>query len=196
MTLMQELLTILEEAEFLFGPRDRSYELLEPEIYERPFAQAFFYGGRKVRIYLTNHCKTDPYAVTYELAHEAIHLLSPVHHGEATVLEEGLATFFAGRYAYRIHGVERETNEPRYHAAMCAVAPLLGRNVLAIKELRARQPVISKIDERLLVEVAGVEPHHARFLCSDFESYGRSRRRSEQTGLSAHRLMKWLFLDW
>ena len=89
------------------------------------------------------------------------------------MLEEGLATFFAGRYAHRVHGVERDTTEPRYHAAMCAVAPLLAKNVLVIKELRARQPVISKIDKRLLVEVAGIEPHHARFLCADFESYRR-----------------------
>lgn len=190
MTLMQELLTILEEAEFLFGPRDRSYELLEPQIYERPYAQAFYYGRRKIRIYLTSQCGNDPYAATYELAHEAIHLLSPVLHGEATVLEEGLATFFAGRYAYRVHGVERETSEPRYHAAMCAVAPLLARNVLVIKELRARQPVISRIDERLLIAVAGIEPQHARFLCSDFESFGRSKTLNDLADLSAQRVMK------
>lgn len=196
MTLMQELLTVLEEAEFLFGPRDRSYELLEPQIYERPFAQAFFYGGRKIRVYLTNLCRSDPYAVTYELAHEVVHLLNPVLHGQATILEEGLATFFAGRYAYRVHGIERETSEPRYYRAMCAVAPLLATNVLTIKELRARQPVISKIDERLLVEVAGIELQHARFLCADFETYGQSRTRNEQAGLSTQRLIKWLFLDW
>lgn len=171
---MQELLTILEEAEFLFGPRDGSYELLEPQIYERPFAQAFFYEKRKIRVYLTSHCRDDPYAVTYELAHEAVHLLSPVRYGEATILEEGLATFFAGRYAFRVHGVERESQHPKYQAAMRAVAPLLARNVLVIKELRTHQPVISKINARLLVEVAGVEPQHARLLCSDFEKYGQS----------------------
>ena len=191
MTLMQELLTILDEAEFLFGPRDPTYELLEPQIYERPFAQAFFYENRKIRVYLTNHCRDDAYAVTYELAHEAVHLLSPVRYGEATILEEGLATFFAGRYAYRVHGVERESSHPKYQAAMRAVAPLLAKNVLVIRELRAHQPVISKIGARLLVEVAGVEPQHARLLCSDFET-GRSKTRIEQADISAQRVIKWL----
>ena len=39
-----------------------------------------------------------------------------------------------------------------------------------IKGLRQHQPQISKFDEKLLVEVAGVEPEHARVLCADFES--------------------------
>jgi len=34
--------------------------------------------------------------------------------------------------------------------------------------------VISKIDEKLLVEVAGVERSQAKFLCTDFRSYWRN----------------------
>jgi hypothetical protein len=45
---------------------------------------------------------------------------------------------------------------------------------LVIKHLRARQPVISKIDEKLLVDVAGIERSHAKFLCADFQSYWRT----------------------
>jgi hypothetical protein len=33
-----------------------------------------------------------------------------------------------------------------------------------------RQPLISRIDEKLLVAVAGIEPAHAKLLCADFES--------------------------
>ena len=43
-----------------------------------------------------------------------------------------------------------------------------------VKELRVRQPEISKIDERLLVEVARIELDQARFLCAGFESYLRT----------------------
>jgi len=39
--------------------------------------------------------------------------------------------------------------------------------------LRARQPVISKINARLLVEMTGIEPRLARFLAADFETYGQ-----------------------
>jgi hypothetical protein len=53
---------------------------------------------------------------------------------------------------------------------MRAVAPLLTKNKLVIKELRSRQPQLSKIDEKLLVEVADIEPDHARLLCANFES--------------------------
>ncbi|HET9788129.1 MAG TPA: hypothetical protein VFP47_13400, partial [Pyrinomonadaceae bacterium] len=44
-----------------------------------------------------------------------------------------------------------------------------------IKELRTRQPVISKIDEKLLVEVAGIKLSEAKFLCTDFRSYWRTQ---------------------
>jgi hypothetical protein len=57
---------------------------------------------------------------------------------------------------------------------MEAVSKLLAKNESVIKNLRTRQPVISKIDEKLLVEVAGVELSHAKFLCTDFRSYWRT----------------------
>jgi hypothetical protein len=57
---------------------------------------------------------------------------------------------------------------------MEAVSKLLVKNELVIKELRTRQPVISKIDEKLLVEVAGIERNQAEFLCKDFKSYWRT----------------------
>jgi len=60
-----------------------------------------------------------------------------------------------------------------YDAALRAVAPLLAKNKNVIKELRVRQPEISKIDEKLLVEIAGIELDQARFLCADFQNYWR-----------------------
>ena len=57
---------------------------------------------------------------------------------------------------------------------MRSVSTLLAKNKFVIKDLRTRQPVISKIDEKLLVEVAGIERSHAEFLCADFLSYWRT----------------------
>lgn len=171
--LKEELLKIVEEAEFLFGPRDSSYELLEPRITEKYYAQPAIYPSRKARIYLTSYSKTARYMAAAELSHEAVHVLSPISYGEAvTVLEEGLATYFSNRYVNRVYGVQFETTGDRhYDAALRAVSNLMANNEFVIKELRLHQPVISRIDVRLLVEVAGVDLDLARFLCRDFHRY-------------------------
>ena len=57
---------------------------------------------------------------------------------------------------------------------MRAVSALLAKNQFVIKELRTRQPVISLIDEKLLVEVAGIESAQAKFLSTDFLSHWRT----------------------
>jgi hypothetical protein len=172
--LMQELLKIFKEAELLFGPRDTSYQLSLPRFTECASSRTYIFGPlRMTRIYLSRESRTKPWLASLELAHEAIHLMSPVGFGVTpTILEEGLAEWFAQRYVGRVHDMvfERGAN-PKADAVMSAVSILLARNPAVIKTLRTRQPVISKIDEKLLVEVAGVERDQAKFLCSDFRSY-------------------------
>jgi hypothetical protein len=130
---------------------------------------------RKTRIYLSRDARTKPWIASLELAHEAVHVLSPVPFGSAlTILEEGLAEWFAQRYADRVHGLSFERAcDPKADDVMRAVSTLLAKNQFVIKELRTRQPVISKIDEKLLIEVAGVEPRQARFLCTGFKKFWR-----------------------
>jgi len=173
-TLMQELLKIFKEAELLFGPRDTSYQLSVPRITECASSRTYIFGPlRMTRIYLSRETRIKPWLASLELAHEAIHLMSPVGFGVTpTILEEGLAEWFAQRYVGRIHDLtfERGAN-PRADAVMRAVSTLLARNPLVIKTLRTRQPVISKIDEKQLIEVAGVELSDAKFLCTDFKRY-------------------------
>lgn len=173
-TLMQELLRIFKEAGLRFGPRDASYQLSIPRITECHNSRTLILRPlRKTRIYLSREAKTKPWIASLELAHEAIHIMSPAAFGSGpTILEEGLAEHFAQKYADRVHGLtfERGAN-PKADAVMRAVSSLLARNEFVIRELRTRQPVISKIDEKLLIEVAGVEPAQAKFLCTDFRSY-------------------------
>jgi hypothetical protein len=133
-----------------------------------------------------------------ELAHEAIHVLSPTIFGWApTILEEGLAECFAQRYVNRIHGIsfERGSN-PKADAVMQAVSTLLSKNGLVIKDLRTHQPVISKIDEKLLVEVAGIELSQAKFLCTDFKSYWQTPSSLGFAGQGAERLAACLRTIW
>lgn len=176
-TLMQELLRIFKEAELLFGPRDDSFQLSVPRITDCASSRSYIFRPlRMTRIYLSRDSRSKPWVASLELAHEAVHVLSPVPFGGAlTVLEEGLAEWFAQRYASRVHGLtfERGAN-PKADAVMRAVSSLLAKNELVIKKLRDRQPIISKIDEKLLVEVAGIELSQAKFLCTDFKSYWRT----------------------
>ncbi len=185
-TLMQELLRIFKEAERLFGPRDESYKLSVPRLTECNTSRSFIFGPlRMTRIYLSRDCRTKPWLASLELAHEAVHVLSPAAFGSGlTILEEGLAEWFAQRYVTRVHGLsfERGAN-PKADAVMRAVSTLLARNQSLIKELRTRQPVISKIDEKLLVDVAGIELSQAKFLCTDFKSYWQTQ--SAWSGLAA-----------
>lgn len=175
--LLQELTRIFKEAELLFGPRDTSYQLPVPRITECASSRTYFIPPlRLARIYLSRDARVKPWQASLELAHEAIHVLSPVPLGGAlTILEEGLAEWFAQRYADRLHDVVFERGaDPKADAVMRAVSTLMARNQSVIKTLRTRQPVISKIDEKLLVEVAGVELSQAKFLCTDFKSYWRT----------------------
>ena len=172
--LMEELLRIFKEAELLFGPRDDSFQLSVPRVTECASSRTYIIRPlRMTRIYLSRESRTKPWKASLELAHEAIHVLSPVtFNASLTILEEGLAEWFAQRYVTRIHDMsfERGVN-PKADAVMQAVSKLLAKNQSVIKHLRTRQPVISKIDEKLLVEVAGVERSQAKFLCTDFRSY-------------------------
>lgn len=175
--LMKELLAIFKEAELQFGPRDSSYQLSVPRITDCHSSRTYIIRPlRMTRIYLSRDSSTKPWIASLELAHEAIHILSPAAFGSGpTILEEGLAEYFAQRYANRVHGLtfERGSN-PKADAVMRAVSSLLAKNQSVIKDLRTRQPVISKIDEKLLVEVAGIEPVQAKFLCTNFLSYWRT----------------------
>ena len=179
-TLMQELLKILKEAELLFGPRDDSYQLSVPRITECASSRTYIFPPlRMTRVYLSRDSRTKPWLASLELAHEAIHLLSPAGFGGLTIMEEGLAEWFAQRYVNRVHGISLERGaDPKADAVMRAVSILLAKNGSVIKNLRTRQPVISKIDEKLLVEVAGIELSQAKFLCADFRSYWRKASHS------------------
>jgi hypothetical protein len=180
--LMRELLSIFEEAELLFGPRDDSVQLSMPRISECASSVTYIFRPLRIaRMYLSQGAKTQPWLASMELAHEAIHLIGPITFMDAltsdgyTILEEGLAEWFAERYVKRIHGMEFERcANPKYDAVLAAVSNLMSKNEFVIRDLRTRQPVISRIDEKLLVEVTGIEPAQAKFLCADFPNYWRT----------------------
>src|ERR1043166_1352708 len=197
--LMQELSRIFKEAKLLFGPRDSSFQLSLPRVTECASSRTYIFRPlRMTRIYLSREARTKPWRASVELAHEAVHVLSPVGFASGpTILEEGLAEWFAQRYVSRVHQMSFERgSDPKADAVMRAVSSLLAKNQSVIKTLRTRQPTISKIDEKLLVEVAGIEPGEAKFLCTDFQSYWRPCPWSGFASQGAERLAESLRSIW
>ena len=198
-TLMQELLRIFKEAEFLYGPRDTSFQLSIPRFSECASSRTLVFGPLRIsRIFLSRDSRTKPWLASLELAHEAIHVVSPVTFPTSlTILEEGLAEYFAQEYVKRVHRMSFDNDShPKTKAVMEAVSTLLAKNKFVIKELRARQPVISRIDERLLVEVAGIERSQAKFLCTDFQSYWRPSPLSKFASQGVEHLTAYLRSIW
>src|SRR5689334_25440969 len=95
---------IMEEAESLFGPRNPSYEILEPDIFDGDHTQGEYIQRKKIKLHLARRCADNHFYASYDLSHEAIHMLSPVFYGESTILEEGIATWFSHRYVRRRYG--------------------------------------------------------------------------------------------
>ena len=197
-TLMDELLKIMEEVEQLFGQRDRTYELLPPRITECGSAYPYVYLSGKVRIYLTAVAKYRVLA-SYQLSHEAIHVLGPTRRW-TTVLEEGLATWFSHAYTKRTYGLDLQAPNQWYDAAMRAVSPMMAKNRFVVRELRAREPHLSRIDEKLLVEVAGVELEQARLLSAPFESSWLAGSNWTESAVGGTKLFvngaRWIWESW
>jgi hypothetical protein len=116
----------------------------------------------------------------YMLAHECIHILSPVDIYTATFLEEGLATSFAHSYI-RDHSAGDWSHFPehwthsgdeRYDLARGLVECFLSKWPDAVLRLRARQPVISEITSELITQTyPGVPPSVARALTRKFHTH-------------------------
>lgn len=154
-TITSRLGQALDEAEKRYGPRDPSFTILGVEVNSRAQPQIRFRGNDKhVIVQITKGCSHDLQCAGYEMAHEVIHCLNPIKNGEATVLEEGLATHFAVEYAInKLDDKNREVSNPKYAYAMNLVRELLqayGDDV--IKRLRNAEPSLSAITPQLIYD--------------------------------------------
>ena len=197
--LMQELLKIFKEAELLLGPRDTSFQLSTPRFTECATSRSYIFRPLgTTRIYLSRDAKVKPWLASVELAHEAVHVMSPMTFGSSmTILEEGLAEYFGQRYAGRVHGYSFDKGaNPKADAVLRAVSTLMAKDESVIKKLRIHQPIVSRIDEKLLVEVGGVERSQAKFLCTNFQSYWGNNPLSDLAAKGAERVAACLRSIW
>lgn len=144
-TLASRLGDIIRNAEKIYGPRDDSYTILGVE-FGGAVPQIWYPGNcRHVVVQITPECATDPCRACYQMAHEAIHLLSPTGDSTTTVLDEGLATHFSASYVKKNFGVDWRANLPSYQDAAELVAELLSHEPNAIKLIRTRQPTLARV---------------------------------------------------
>jgi hypothetical protein len=113
--------------------------------------QVFFPTPSTVAIRLSSRCESDYLLGCYHLAHETVHLLSPVPRREITTLEEGLAVLFARDYIRSNIDIEFPLpTHDRYNHALSLVERFLSPRPDAILRLREHEPVISNITADLI----------------------------------------------
>ncbi len=171
-TITSQLGHMLQDAEKLYGERDSSYTILGVEVSDDTVSQIWFPGNCKhIAVQITENCLNDLSQAVFQVAHEVIHLLSPVKFGETTVLEEGLATLFSIEYPRdNSFGDKVPLSGKNYMTAYTSVQKLLQIDPLIIKKMRESEPTISKIDAALItVTNSNVPPDLAIKLTEQFE---------------------------
>jgi len=176
-TLASQLGCMLRLAESRFGPRDNSYTILGMEFIDDG-PRCWFPGNYgNVVIQLGTQCLLQPDRACFQLAHEAIHLLSPTGRRKANVLEEGLASHFQASYManhYPSNWPRSAIDWNRFQCESYAQAKRLVEEVLdgypdAIKWLRATEPTLSRItSEMIVVACRGVQQETAASLAARF----------------------------
>ncbi len=141
-TLASRLGHILRVAQDLYGPRDSSYTVLGVE-FGGPTPQIWYPGNcGHVVIQITPRCATDMNRASFQMAHEAIHLLSPSGGKRTTVFEEGLANHFSIRYMREHLGATWSADVDSYQHASDQLEQLLEIEPDAVRLVRQRQPAL------------------------------------------------------
>jgi hypothetical protein len=135
---------ILSTAERLFGSRDESYKI---ELKIEGDSTVTTKSEKTVEVKIPGYCLNDVEQGIFQLAHEAVHCLSPetIYIVPASVLEEGLATYFADVYSRQNRSKDYQIDD-RYNEAFEIVKKFLGSDEEVIKKIRLHQPMISKIE--------------------------------------------------
>ena len=169
-TLTSRLGQMLREIEFLYGERDKSYTLLGIEFQKDSPCNWYPGNCKHVIIQLSLSSQTNLPCALFELAHEAVHLLSPQGKQVANHLEEGLATFYSWHYMkktlnldYSHHGTKK------YQTAALMVQKLLSLRADFFIEARKFEPIISKISASLIMQLCPeFDEDMAQILTSSF----------------------------
>lgn len=160
-TLTRAIGWFIEELERRYGPRDRSWTFIGIEFHDgSPMCAPLPDSQRQIAIKLSKAAADDPKAAIRELAHEAVHLLSPAA-AKAPMIEEGVAVAFAKEMTDSL------PTDGVYPEALALYEQLVAIDRDAIRILRQCQPSFRAMDERLLMStIPGVTYDLAQKLCA------------------------------
>lgn len=161
---------MLSEIEGLFGERDKSWTILGIEFISDAVPQHWFPGNDKnIVIQLSCAVEDSIVGACWELAHEAVHMLSPTGGATVNFLEEGLAVYYAKQYVMTNFMFDHPIEPANYQEAYSLVKPIVEKYPDIIKELRKEEPTISKINAPLLLRhVPGMSEQVAQALSKTF----------------------------
>lgn len=153
-TIISLLGTILNDAEGLYGERDRSFNILGVELCDQDQPMIWYPGSRDGRkdviIQITKDCETNINKAVFQVSHEIIHCLCPKPGRHANVLEEGLATLFSTIESTK-HNTGYQPDSLPYVFAMEKVWELLRLDESIIKKARMIEPDFSLMTKELLL---------------------------------------------
>jgi hypothetical protein len=156
---------ILETAERRFGPRCEGWEFQGIRFHNAP-PEMVYVGPTAVEIRLSVRCESDLIEAVYQLAHEAIHMLSPSG-ATTTLMEEGVAADFATGYLLDTRSVlYSPTGKYRYAMILWHKLKRLDWGIIA--RMRKEQPVISRIDAAMIRKYSPLDEETAQRLTMSF----------------------------
>lgn len=148
MTLATYASRFIQEMERRYGERDRRWTYVGVAFHD-DVPQLWFPGSREIppRMHIAISLGRLAFSrrenAVYQLAHECVHLLTPVVGGGAPVIEEGLATVFSEdmlEFWCNYPDKQALTQDPRYMSAAASVRQLLVLEPDAIRQLRRIEP--------------------------------------------------------
>lgn len=155
----------LTEAQDVFGPKTEynfgrlDYHNQRPMVIlsERMLMEDFKKG---FDLYLKSQALLDRKDGIFQLAHEVVHLLSPVEQDEDEVnyLEEGMAVYFSkmiteretGDSEYCDKALEKQENYKRAYDLYCKLIEI---DPYAVKKVRQKEPVIGALQPNHFMEI-------------------------------------------
>lgn len=164
---------LVREAETLFGRRDTTWIIGPIRFSKEAFPRATRPDPNKnyIETWLSK-CQTFPDKLTYQMAHEVIHLLAPRHAGVCPVIEEGLAVHFSNYVMSRINPNYDISGGPLpYERALEVYSIAHSINPNFILEYRKITPCFRDFTADLLVKfVPDLDLAVANMLCQPFDS--------------------------
>lgn len=171
---------LMEDMEHLFGAQTNTSAYRFGGIYFRStFPRLETRVKEKKFVIRLAKCSKDQNASKlWQLAHECVHMLSPLQ-ARTSVLEEGIACWYQTRWTQKCRElfsadywnpeVRLKGRMKNYFEAYSMVEKILSNDQDAVKKIRKIEPVIGRIKPTLLVkEIPTLDSSTAKKLCAGF----------------------------